>query len=66
MHRDQDFIDAQEAAVPLGRLGTPEDIGRAVRFLASDEAEYITGQIVVVDGGQTLPEMQSAILPRLT
>jgi 3-oxoacyl-[acyl-carrier protein] reductase len=49
----------------LGRLGTPEDIGRAVRFLASDEAEYITGQIVVVDGGQTLPEMQSAILPRL-
>ncbi len=66
LHRDQDFIDAQEAAVPLGRLGTPEDIGRAVRFLASDEAEYITGQIIVVDGGQTLPEMQSAILPRLS
>ena len=65
LHRDQDFIDAQEASVPLGRLGTPEDIGHAVLFLASREAEYITGQTIVVDGGQTLPEMQTAILPRL-
>ena len=65
LHRDQDFIDAQEASVPLGRLGTPEDIGHAVLFLASQEAEYITGQTIVVDGGQTLPEMQTAILPRL-
>lgn len=64
LHRDQDFIDAQQASVPLGRLGTPRDIGMAVRFLASDEAEYITGQAIVVDGGQTLPEMQTAILPR--
>lgn len=64
LHRDQDFIDAQQAAVPLGRLGTPRDIGMTVRFLASDEAEYITGQTIVVDGGQTLPEMQTAILPR--
>ncbi len=65
LRHDQDYIAARAAAVPLGRLGNPEDIGRAVRFLASDEAEYITGQTIVVDGGQTLPEMQSAILPRL-
>lgn len=64
-HRDQAFIDAQEASVPLGRLGNPADIGKAVRFLASDDAAYITGQTLIVDGGQTLPEMQTAILPRL-
>ncbi len=64
LHRDQAFIDAQQSAVPLGRLGTPRDIGMTVRFLASDEAEYITGQTIVVDGGQILPEMQTAILPR--
>ncbi len=64
LHRDQAFIDAQKSAVPLGRLGTPEDIGQAVLFLASDEAAYITGQTLVVDGGQTLPEMPTAVLPQ--
>lgn len=39
---------------PLGRLGTPEDVARVVRFLASDDSGYITGQTVVVDGGLTL------------
>lgn len=39
------------ARVPLGRLGQPEDIARAVRFLGSDEAAYITGQVLYVDGG---------------
>lgn len=63
LHRDQAFINSQTAAVPLGRLGTPRDVARAVLFLASDEAEYITGQSIVVDGGQLLPEMQSGILP---
>jgi 3-oxoacyl-[acyl-carrier protein] reductase len=42
--------------IPLGRLAEPEDIGWAVRFLASEEAGYITGQTLVVDGGQVLPE----------
>lgn len=62
-HQPQSFIDAQAAAVPLRRLGTPEDIAHAVHFLASDEASYITGQTIVIDGGQTIPEMATAILP---
>jgi 3-oxoacyl-[acyl-carrier protein] reductase len=51
-----DYIKAQERAIPLGYLGTPEDIGYAAAYLASDEARYVTGQSIVVDGGQTLPE----------
>ena len=46
--------------IPLGRLGTPEDVAHAVLFLASPEANYITGQSLVVDGGQTLPESHFA------
>jgi len=43
--------DAMLANTPLGRLGEPEDIGAAVRFLCSDEASFITGEVLVVDGG---------------
>ena len=39
------------ARIPLGRLGTPDDVASAVCFLASDEASYITGQVVAVNGG---------------
>jgi 3-oxoacyl-[acyl-carrier protein] reductase len=39
------------AAIPLGRLGTPDDVAAAVCFLASDEAAYITGQVLAVNGG---------------
>jgi 3-oxoacyl-[acyl-carrier protein] reductase len=39
------------AQVPLGRLGTPADVASAVCFLASDEASYITGQVLAVNGG---------------
>lgn len=43
-------------AIPLGRLGTPEDIAFAALFLTSQESDYITGQSLIVDGGQILPE----------
>jgi 3-oxoacyl-[acyl-carrier protein] reductase len=36
---------------PLGRLGTPEDVAGAVRFLCSDEAGFVTGEVLLVDGG---------------
>jgi 3-oxoacyl-[acyl-carrier protein] reductase len=55
-HRPPEFIRMMEAAVPLGRLGTPRDVGHACAFLASDEAAYITGTTIVIDGGQILPE----------
>ncbi|MEZ5500233.1 MAG: SDR family oxidoreductase [Steroidobacteraceae bacterium] len=42
--------------IPLGYMGMPEDIAYAMRFLASDESRYITGQTICIDGGSTLPE----------
>ena len=41
-------------AIPLGRMGAPKDIAKAVAFLASDDAAYITGQTLVVDGGMVM------------
>ncbi len=45
---------ALAAQIPLGRLGTPRDIAAAVAFLASEHAGYITGQVLVVDGGMVM------------
>jgi NAD(P)-dependent dehydrogenase (short-subunit alcohol dehydrogenase family) len=45
--------EAYEGRIPLKRLGRPEEIGRAARFLLSDDASYITGHELVVDGGVT-------------
>ncbi len=42
------------AGVPLGRAGTPEDVAHAVAFLASEQAAYITGQVLAVDGGMVM------------
>jgi 3-oxoacyl-[acyl-carrier protein] reductase len=56
-----DYIRAQEQSIPLGRLGEPEDIAHATLFLASDEAKYITGQSIIVDDGQILPESRFAV-----
>lgn len=50
-------IQAMEALIPLHRLGEPHDIGNAVLYLASDLASFVTGQSLVVDGGQILPEI---------
>jgi hypothetical protein len=44
--------DAVAANTPLGRIGEPEDVGAAVAFLASDAAGWITGETLVIDGGQ--------------
>lgn len=49
------------ASIPMGEFADPADIGWAVRFLASEEARYITGQSIVVDGGQLLPETPMAL-----
>jgi 3-oxoacyl-[acyl-carrier protein] reductase len=49
------------AAIPQRRLGEVEDIGYAALFLATEEAGYITGQTIVVDGGQVLPESTAAL-----
>lgn len=52
----EDYLAGMARSIPAGTLGAPEDIGYAAAFLASDEAAYITGQALVVDGGQVLPE----------
>jgi 3-oxoacyl-[acyl-carrier protein] reductase len=57
----QDYMDQMAATVPAGRLGSVADIGNAALFFATDEAAYITGQALVVDGGQILPESAAAI-----
>jgi 3-oxoacyl-[acyl-carrier protein] reductase len=57
----EDYLGAMTAAIPLGRLGTVAEIGHTALFLASDEAGYITGQTIVVDGGQVLPESPEAV-----
>jgi 3-oxoacyl-[acyl-carrier protein] reductase len=50
------IMEERARAVPMRRLGTVDEVAYAHLFLASDEARYITGQSIIVDGGQTLPE----------
>jgi 3-oxoacyl-[acyl-carrier protein] reductase len=57
----EDYLAGMAASIPLRRLGTVDDIGYAALFLASDEAGYITGQTIVLDGGQVLPESLEAL-----
>jgi len=49
------------SVIPLGRIGEPDDIAWAAVYLASDEAKYVTGQSLIVDGGQILPEWPLAV-----
>ena len=44
-------LDAAKAAIPMKRMGKPEEIAKAAVFLASDNATYITGEVLKIDGG---------------
>lgn len=57
----EDYLKTMIKSTPLKRLGDIEDIGNAALFFASDEAAYITGQQLIVDGGQVLPESLEAL-----
>jgi 3-oxoacyl-[acyl-carrier protein] reductase len=50
----EDFRQNAMKVIPLGRIGTPDDVANAVRFLASDEASYITGHVLNVNGGMVM------------
>jgi len=64
VYGDPEVREARARAVPLGRLGTPDDIAHAVSFFASEDSTYITGQALFVDGGLTQSLM--SFLPRPT
>src|SRR6266496_1017202 len=55
------YIRQMAASIPMRRLGTVDEIGHTALFLATDEAGFITGQTIVVDGGQVLPESLEAV-----
>ena len=57
----QEYMDQMAASIPARRLGSVADSGHAALFFATDEAGYITGQTLVVDGGQILPESSQAL-----
>jgi 3-oxoacyl-[acyl-carrier protein] reductase len=57
----EDYVKTMAASIPLKRLGTTDDVANAVLFLASKEAGYVTGQTIIVDGGQIVPETLEAI-----
>lgn len=57
----EEYLQTMANSIPLKRLGDVKDIGYAALFFASDEAAYITGQQIVVDGGQILPESLEAL-----
>nr|ADD71939.1 amino alcohol dehydrogenase [Rhodococcus erythropolis] len=57
----QEYLDQMASSVPAGSLGSVEDIANAALFFALDEAAYITGQSLIVDGGQVLPESAMAL-----
>ena len=57
----EEYLRTMTASIPLKRLGSVEDIGHAAAFLASREAAYVTGQTIIVDGGQVQPESLEAL-----
>lgn len=60
-HMDADqFAEWVKASIPMGRMGTVQDLGDLAVFLASDESKYMTGQEMIIDGGNILPEIKAA------
>jgi 3-oxoacyl-[acyl-carrier protein] reductase len=57
----QEYRASMESSIPAGRLGEVDEIGYAALFFATDEAGYVTGQALSVDGGQVLPESLAAL-----
>lgn len=57
----EEYQKSMAASIPLKKLGTVEDIGYAALYFASREAGYVTGQTIIVDGGQILPESLEAL-----
>lgn len=57
----QDYLDQMSACIPMKRLGAVSDIANAALYFASEGAGYVTGQTIVVDGGQVLPESPGAL-----
>jgi 3-oxoacyl-[acyl-carrier protein] reductase len=51
---DAKVREALQERIPLGRLGAPEDVAHAIAFLCTEEAGYITGQVLTVDGGMVM------------
>jgi NAD(P)-dependent dehydrogenase (short-subunit alcohol dehydrogenase family) len=61
-YQDQTVAQRRAAAIPLGRIGTPEDMAQVVLFLASDRAGFVNGQEIIVDGG--FEHMLMSLVPR--
>ncbi|MDN3026054.1 SDR family oxidoreductase [Streptomyces sp. S.PB5] len=59
----EEYLAQMTRTIPLGRLARPQEIADAVEFLAGERASFVTGQVITVDGGQTLPESPEAVLP---
>ena len=57
----EDYLRQMASSIPLKRLGVVEDIGNAAFYFASEGAGYVTGQTIIVDGGQILPESLEAV-----
>jgi 3-oxoacyl-[acyl-carrier protein] reductase len=57
----EDHIQSMAKSIPLGRIGSVADIGHAALYFASKEAGYVTGQTLIIDGGQVLPENPDAM-----
>jgi len=62
VYDDPAVREVRAAAVPLRRLGEPDDVANVVSFLASDQAGYVNGQVIYVDGG--FSEALMTLVPR--